>query len=82
MKKLLLLITIIGLTSCYAQLPLGEYTSKSKKAITLYESAIKNYDYRKDELAKEDLKKAIEKDPLFIEPHLFLSEIYAGEIKT
>lgn len=82
MKNILLLfVALISMNSCFSQLPLGEYTSKNKKAIALYESAMKNYNYRKNALAKEELKKAIERDPLFVEPHLFLAELYAGENK-
>ena len=70
------LIFLLSLSFCMAQLPPGEYTSKSKKAISLFENAIKHYNARNDEKAKEELRKAIEKDPLFIEPHLLFAQIY------
>lgn len=77
MKKILILfVTLISLYSCKAQLPPGEYTSKNKKAISSFESALKYYNARQDDKAKEELKKAIEKDPLFIEPHFLLAQIY------
>lgn len=62
-----------------AQLPPGEYTSKNKKAISLFESALKYYDARNDEKTELELLKAIEKDPLFIEPHLLLADIYEAK---
>ena len=77
MKNILLIfIVFISIISCKAQLPPGEYTSKNKKAISLYESALKYFDAHNDEQAIEEILKAIEKDPLFIEPHLLLAEIY------
>lgn len=69
-------ITLILIVSCKAQLPPGEYTSTNKKAVTLFESALKSYDSRQDGKAIEDLNKAIEKDPDFIEPHFLLAQIY------
>jgi outer membrane protein OmpA-like peptidoglycan-associated protein/tetratricopeptide (TPR) repeat protein len=76
MKQLITLIFALVLVACKAQLPPGEYTSKNKKAIALFESALKSYDARQDARAIEDLTKAIEKDPAFIEPHLLLAQIY------
>lgn len=75
-KTLFLFIAFISIISCRAQLPPGEYTTKNKKAISFYESALKYFDARNDEKAIEEILKAIEKDPLFIEPHLLLAEIY------
>jgi len=78
MKKLLVSFVALALiASCKAQLPPGEYTTTNKKAISSFESALKNFNSRQDEKAKEDLNKAIEKDPNFIEPHFLLAEIYA-----
>ncbi len=68
--------TLITLFSCKAQLPPGEYTSVNKKAISLFESALKSYNSRDDKNAIADLNKAIEKDPNFIEPHYLLAQIY------
>ncbi len=73
---LLFIIFIIAFT-CKGQLPPGEYTSTNKKAISLFEDALKSFNQRQDDKAKEELKKAIEKDPNFIEPHFLLGEIYA-----
>ena len=77
MKNLfILLITFITITSCKAQLPPGEYTTTNKKAISLFQDALKEYQAGKDADAENDLLKAIEKDPNFIEPHLLLAEMY------
>ncbi len=54
----------------------GEYSTKNKKAIALFESALKYYNAHNDEKVMEELKKALEKDPVFIEPHFLLAEIY------
>lgn len=78
MKNILTLsFFLITLFSCKAQLPPGEYTTKNKKAIASFEAALKYFNSRNDIKAKEELAKAIEKDPLFIEPHLLLAEIHA-----
>ncbi len=80
MKKFFIIsLLFISLFACKAQLPPGEYTTKSKKAISLFESALKYSDAHNDVKAEEDLLKAIEKDPAFIEPHLLLAEIYQSE---
>ncbi len=77
MKNLLIFsCLLITLFSCKAQLPPGTYTSTNKKAISAFESGLEFYNARKDEKAKEELKKAIEKDPIFIEPHLLLAQMY------
>lgn len=78
MKKLLLFsLLFITFYNCKAQLPPGEYTSVNKKAISLFENALKSYNSRNDEKAKEEAAKAIEKDPIFIEPHFLLAQIYS-----
>lgn len=59
-----------------AQLAPGTYSSTNKKAISLFEKALEFYNARNDEKALEELKKAVEKDPTFIEPHLLLAEIF------
>jgi outer membrane protein OmpA-like peptidoglycan-associated protein/tetratricopeptide (TPR) repeat protein len=76
MKKILLLSLIfLALFSCKAQLPPGEYTSTNKKAIAIFQDAIKLFQSGKDAEAMKELQKAIEKDPNFIEPHLLMGEI-------
>jgi len=61
--------------SCKAQLPPGTYTSTNKRAISAFESALKYYEGRQDAKAKEEIQKAVEKDPSFIEPRLLLAQI-------
>lgn len=80
MKHTLILIALLlALFSCKAQLPPGEYTSKNKKAVALFEQAMKLYNQQKDDECMATLAKAIEKDSNFIEPHLLMAELY--EIK-
>jgi outer membrane protein OmpA-like peptidoglycan-associated protein len=77
MKKSVVLFILVGIiVSCKAQLPPGVYTSTNKKAISIFESAIKYYQTNNDDKAKEEALKAIEKDANFVEPHLLLAEIY------
>ncbi|MGQ0829996.1 MAG: OmpA family protein [Bacteroidota bacterium] len=83
MKKFFILVILfITILSGKAQLPPGEYSSTNKKAISSFESALKHYGAHNDEKAKEELLKAIEKDPVFIEPHLLLAEIHQSTNKT
>ncbi|MCW3101984.1 MAG: OmpA/MotB domain protein [Bacteroidetes bacterium] len=77
MKNTLILIALLlALFSCKAQLPPGEYTSKNKKAVALFEQAMKLYNQQKDDECMATLTKAIEKDSNFIEPHLLMAELY------
>lgn len=82
MKNVILLFLFpLTLITCKAQLPPGEYTSTNKKAINAFEKALEYYNNRNDEKALEELKKAIEKDPAFIEPHLLSAQIYSDGSK-
>ena len=78
MKKLFFFIPLFIICACKAQLPPGEYTSVNKKAIALFKSGLEHFQSSNDEKAKDDLAKAIEKDPQFIEPHLLLGQIYTA----
>lgn len=82
MKKLFFGIFILAITCCKAQLPPGEYTTTNKKAISTFENALKLFQAGNDEKAREELNKAIEKAPDFIEPHLLLAEIYQTNKQT
>ncbi|MFY9309448.1 MAG: OmpA family protein [Bacteroidia bacterium] len=78
MKKFILpFIFSFFIIACKAQLAPGEYTTTNKKAISAFEKALEYYNNRNDEKALEELKKAIEKDPMFIEPHLLTAQIYS-----
>lgn len=77
MKKFILpFVFSLFIIACKAQLAPGEYTTTNKKAISAFEKALEYYNNRNDEKALEELKKAIEKDPMFIEPHLLTAQIY------
>jgi outer membrane protein OmpA-like peptidoglycan-associated protein len=52
------------------------YTTKDKRAIKLYESGGDCMRQRKWACAEEDLKKAAAQDPAFIEPRIYLAEMY------
>ncbi|MCW3071380.1 MAG: OmpA/MotB domain protein [Bacteroidetes bacterium] len=75
-NTLTFIILVFALFSCKAQLPPGEYTSKNKKAVALFEQAMKLYNQQKDDECMATLTKAIEKDSNFIEPHLLMAELY------
>lgn len=77
-----LALSVLFIISCKAQLPPGQYTSTNKKAIAAFQSALKYYEGRQDDKAREDLGKAIEKDPNFIEPHLLLAQLNTEAGKT
>jgi outer membrane protein OmpA-like peptidoglycan-associated protein/tetratricopeptide (TPR) repeat protein len=52
------------------------YTSVNKSAIKNYEAGLEYYDKYQSEKAREEFLKAVEKDPMFIEPYLVLVNIY------
>jgi len=76
MKNHFILFFFLISATTYAQLPPGQYSSTIKKAISIFEDAVKEYSQGNDDKAKEGALKAIEKDANFIEPHLLLAEIY------
>lgn len=51
-------------------------TTKSKKAIKLFQEALKFYESKNDKPAVESLKKAVEIDDKFLEGYLLLGNIY------
>jgi len=61
--------------SVFAQ-PKVQYSSADKKAIKAYESGQQLYDAFNLEPALELLKEAADKDPLFVEPHILMAQIY------
>lgn len=54
----------------------GKYTTTNSKAIKYFESALKNYQDRDNKSAEEDLRKALEKDPDFVEAYHLMANIY------
>lgn len=66
---------------CLIQLPTVQaqstkYTTTDKKAIKLYESGAECMRLRKWDCAESGLKKAAAADPRFIEPRIYLGEMY------
>lgn len=70
---LYILICLVTL-SCKAQPP--KLHTTSRKAMIFYDNGTKNADAKLFDKAEDDLKRAIEADPLFIEAHLTLADIY------
>ena len=57
----------------------GVYSSSDKKAIKLLEESKKMFMERKDDEAEKLIKKAIEKDPLFIEAYSAYADFLMGK---
>ncbi len=64
-----------------SNLPPGTYTSTNKKAIKQLEEGKKFFEVKKDAEAEKSFLKAIEIDPLFVEPHIALGYLYADARK-
>ena len=52
-----------------------KYSTTNKGAIRNYEAGLNHYNQYQNEKAKDELLKAIEKDPAFIEPHFVIANI-------
>ncbi len=78
MKPLLSIFLFIIATTVNAQ---QEYYSKSKKAVKYFESALNNYNLLYFDIAKQELAKALKKDPKFIDAYILLGEIAFDEGK-
>lgn len=76
MNKLFLvfIITLFGLQAC-AQ-PKQTYTIKNKKAIALYEEALKDYQLFELQTALGKMKKLSDENPDFLEAHFMLAQLY------
>ncbi len=72
----LLLSAVLLLNISMAVLAQKQYSTANSKAIKIYESGLKYYDNRDNENAKKEMLKAIDKDPLFVEPHFVLANIF------
>ncbi len=75
-RTILLLLMMVFMTSIsYSQkgVPLS---SKSKKAIKYYENATRFYDARNNLLCIEELHKAVDEDPEFIEAYFLMAAVY------
>jgi len=78
-------MTLVSLTTCHLPLTTQaqiNYTTKDKRAIKLYESGGDCMRQRKWACAEEDLKKAAAQDPAFIEPRIYLAEMYEQQDKS
>ncbi|MGE0638613.1 MAG: OmpA family protein [Bacteroidia bacterium] len=74
-KNIFLLLTFnLFLLTCIAQPK--KYTTESKRAINLYETALEYYNARQDEQARTTLLKALDSDDQFLEARIMLADIY------
>jgi outer membrane protein OmpA-like peptidoglycan-associated protein len=74
MKKITIIILILTtLSGLLVAQP--KYSTTNKWAIRNYESGLSHYNQYQNEKAKEELLKAIEKDPAFIEPYFVIANI-------
>jgi outer membrane protein OmpA-like peptidoglycan-associated protein/Tol biopolymer transport system component len=74
-KNIFLLLTFnLVLLTCLAQPK--KYTTESKRAINLYETALEYYNARQDEQARTTLLKALDSDEQFLEARIMLADIY------
>jgi len=76
MMKNLLLILLIWISLPSDVLAQPKYTSTNKGAVKNYETATSFYDNYENAKAKEELEKAISKDPAFIEAYILLANVY------
>ena len=76
LMRLLIATTILVVLSGDLHAQPGLYSSKDKKAIKLYESGADCMRQRRWACAEEDLKKAAAQDPVFIEPRIYLAEMF------
>ena len=68
----LLFLTILFCGNIY-----GQYTIKSERAIRFFESGTRNFSLYYYDEAEDDLTKAIEVEPEFVEDYLVLADLYA-----
>ncbi len=73
-----ILCILLSISSAFSQ----SYTSTNKKAIKHYQDAENAFQSFNNELAIVNLKLAIERDPNFIEPYIYLGDIYTMEGKN
>ncbi|MDA3883165.1 MAG: OmpA family protein [Bacteroidales bacterium] len=72
MRNLWFIICFFASFSLFAQ----NYSSDNKHAVSLYEEAIQNFQYRYFEDAEESLNKALKKDDGFVEAYYLLAGVY------
>lgn len=76
---ILLALFISFFSFAQSNFPPGVYSSSDKKAIKLLEESKKMFLERKDDEAEKLIKKAIEKDPLFIEAYSAYADFLMGK---
>jgi len=74
MIRLLLPLSFLFLFPVFLEAQ-GDYSTRSKKAIALYEKGYQNYSIMRYDQAVKDLKAAIRQDRDFIEPYFILADI-------
>lgn len=79
MKKI---IYIFLLTLLSFGLQAQDYSSKNKKAIAAYESALQNYQLLYYDKAEENLKNALKQDEYFVEAYYLLAGVYTQKKDT
>lgn len=72
LQVFLILLSIFVFQNVEAQ----QLTSKNKKAVVAFNKAQDHYGYGRDNLAAEELEKALGQDPEFIEAHILMAQIY------
>ncbi|MCX6231658.1 MAG: OmpA family protein [Bacteroidetes bacterium] len=75
-KRISLILVLIILTSTVLFAQGRKLSSKSKKAVSHYEAAVKLYDAYKNKECLEEINKAIEADSNFIEAYFMLASVY------
>ena len=85
--KTLAILLFLSLSLNFTAKAQPKYTSTNKGAIKSYESATEYYDSYQNEKALNELEKAINKDPAFIEAYILMANIhvdmrdYAGAVE-
>ncbi len=77
--KNILTISLLLLVFLSAQAQIGEYRTKDKKAIKLFEEAINYTRYDQFELCQLKLEAALERDPNFLDAQVMLGEIHMAQ---
>jgi outer membrane protein OmpA-like peptidoglycan-associated protein len=72
MRFLISIVFLFTVTVVYSQ---GDYSTKNKKAIAIFENALAFYNQGNLESTRIYIKLALEKDPNFIEPYLLLADM-------
>jgi outer membrane protein OmpA-like peptidoglycan-associated protein/Tol biopolymer transport system component len=65
-----------GFLWAQTNMPPGQYTSTNKKAIKYLEEARKGFEFKKDDVAEKNFKKALDEDANFIEAAIGLANLY------